>query len=85
MISPEIRVRIRHYFFYAEHWKVGTIASELGLHADTVAGLRTDLKARGLLDSTLVIWGGEFGRSPTNDGGSNGAEGRDHNPYGFTI
>lgn len=35
MISPEVRVRIRHYF-YAEHWKVGTIASELGLHADTV-------------------------------------------------
>ena len=50
-----------------------------------VAGLLTDLKARGLLDSTLVIWGGEFGRSPTNDGGNNGSEGRDHNPYGFTI
>jgi hypothetical protein len=50
-----------------------------------VAGLLTDLKARGLLDSTLVIWGGEFGRSPTSDGGTNGAEGRDHNPYGFTI
>lgn len=50
-----------------------------------VAGLLTDLKARGLLDSTLVIWGGEFGRSPTSDGGANGSEGRDHNPYGFTI
>lgn len=50
-----------------------------------VAGLLTDLKARGLLDSTLVIWGGEFGRSPTNDGGNGGSEGRDHNPYGFTI
>ncbi len=50
-----------------------------------VAGLLTDLKARGLLDSTLVIWGGEFGRSPTSDGGQNGSEGRDHNPYGFTI
>jgi hypothetical protein len=50
-----------------------------------VAGLLTDLKARGLLDSTLVIWGGEFGRSPTSDGGTDGAEGRDHNPYGFTI
>lgn len=35
MISPEIRVRIRH-LFYAEHWKIGTIANELGLHADTV-------------------------------------------------
>jgi hypothetical protein len=50
-----------------------------------VAGLLTDLKSRGLLDSTLVIWGGEFGRSPTSDGGRGGAEGRDHNPYGFTL
>jgi hypothetical protein len=53
-----------------------------------VAGLLTDLKARGLLDSTLVIWGGEFGRSPTFDGGGNGAgdaQGRDHNPYGFSV
>jgi hypothetical protein len=50
-----------------------------------VAGLLTDLKSRGLLDSTLVIWGGEFGRSPTSDGGNDGSQGRDHNPYGFTI
>jgi hypothetical protein len=50
-----------------------------------VAGLLADLKGRGLLDTTLVIWGGEFGRSPTSDGGAGGSEGRDHNPYGFTI
>ena len=50
-----------------------------------VAGLLTDLKARGLLDDTLVIWGGEFGRTPTSDGSRKDAEGRDHNPYGFTI
>ena len=50
-----------------------------------VAGLLTDLKSRGMLDDTLVIWGGEFGRSPTSDGGPGGSEGRDHNPYGFTI
>jgi hypothetical protein len=50
-----------------------------------VAGLLKDLKARGLLDSTLVIWGGEFGRSPVSDGGAGGSDGRDHNPYGFTI
>jgi len=50
-----------------------------------VAGLLTDLKSRGLLDSTLVIWGGEFGRSPTSDGGQDGAAGRDHNPYGFSL
>jgi uncharacterized protein (DUF1501 family) len=46
-----------------------------------IAGLLTDLKARGLLDSTLVIWGGEFGRTPFNEKG----DGRDHNPWGFTL
>jgi hypothetical protein len=46
-----------------------------------IAGLLTDLKARGLLDSTLVVWGGEFGRTPFNEKGN----GRDHNPWGFTV
>ncbi len=46
-----------------------------------IAGLLTDLKSRGLLDSTLVIWGGEFGRTPMTEG----AKGRDHNPWGFSI
>jgi hypothetical protein len=46
-----------------------------------IAGLLTDLKARGLLDSTLVVWGGEFGRTPFNEKG----KGRDHNPWGFTM
>ena len=46
-----------------------------------IAGLLTDLKARGLLESTLVVWGGEFGRTPFNEKGS----GRDHNPWGFTM
>jgi hypothetical protein len=53
-----------------------------------IAGLLADLKSRGLLDSTLVVWGGEFGRTPTSDGSLNGGGdslGRDHNPYGFTI
>lgn len=49
-----------------------------------VAALLTDLKARGLLDDTLVVWAGEFGRLPTIQ--SNEDEpGRDHNPYGFNI
>jgi hypothetical protein len=53
-----------------------------GLHVDQpAAALLGDLQARGLLESTLVIWGGEFGR--TSD--SQGAKGRDHNPNGFTI
>lgn len=46
-----------------------------------IAGLLADLKARGLLDSTLVVWGGEFGRTPM----AQGSDGRDHNPFGFTV
>jgi hypothetical protein len=46
-----------------------------------MTALLTDLKQRGLLDDTLVIWGGEFGRTPTSENGS----GRDHNHYGFTT
>jgi hypothetical protein len=45
------------------------------------AALLTDLKRRGLLDETLVIWGAEFGRTPMEQGGG----GRNHNPYGFTV
>lgn len=54
-----------------------------------VAGLLTDLKQRGLLDSTLILWGGEFGRTPgaeqRSDNKTRGSEGRDHHPYGFSV
>ena len=46
-----------------------------------MAGLLADLKARGLLEDTLVWWGGEFGRTPFSEG----KDGRDHNPSGFTV
>lgn len=46
-----------------------------------IAGLLTDLKARGLLRDTLVVWGGEFGRTPISQAG----DGRDHNPYGYSM
>jgi hypothetical protein len=46
-----------------------------------ISGLLTDLKQRGLLDDTLVLWSGEFGRTPTVQG----SDGRDHNPEGFTV
>lgn len=52
-----------------------------GLTDKPIAGLLKDLKARGLLDSTLVIWGSEFGRLPMSESGN----GRDHNPHGFTM
>ena len=45
-----------------------------------IAGFLSDLKSRGLLEDTLVLWGGEFGRTPTSQG-----NGRDHNPHGFTM
>ncbi len=51
-----------------------------------IAGLLTDLKQRGLLDETLVVWGGEFGRTPTTEGSATGAKrGRDHSPAGYTV
>jgi hypothetical protein len=48
---------------------------------EPIAGLLTDLKARGLLAKTLVVWAGEFGRTPM----AQGSDGRDHNPFGFTV
>ncbi|MSU63761.1 MAG: DUF1501 domain-containing protein [Pedosphaera sp.] len=59
----------------AEHRK---LAHEID---QPIAALLTDLKQRGLFEDTLVIWGGEFGRTPTTEG----SNGRDHNPYGFTM
>lgn len=56
-----------------------------GLHCSEtdkpISALLKDLKQRGLLDETLVVWGGEFGRTPMSEKG----DGRDHNPYGFTM
>jgi Protein of unknown function (DUF1501) len=61
------------------------ITEKAGEIDQPLAALMTDLKQRGLLDSTLVIWGGEFGRKPTKD--KNGGEnpGRDHNAKAFTV
>jgi hypothetical protein len=63
------------------------IESNHGKHAAEVdkpiAALLTDLEARGLLDSTLVVWGGEFGRMPFSEGRNE--PGRNHNPYGFSM
>ncbi len=65
----------------------GDMVKNHSLHAGNtdrpIAGLLKDLKARGLLDSTLVVWGGEFGRQPTAEYAV--GTGRDHNAYGFTM
>jgi uncharacterized protein DUF1501 len=64
------------------HAKIEKNHSELCRAMDKpVAGLLRDLKSRGLLDQTLVVWGGEFGRTPMSEKG----DGRDHNPWGFTM
>jgi hypothetical protein len=65
----------------------GDLKKNHDLHAGNtdrpIAGLLMDLKQRGLLDSTLVVWGGEFGRQPTAEYAQ--GTGRDHNSYGFTM
>jgi hypothetical protein len=64
------------------HSHIESNHSELCAAVDKpIAALIRDLKSRGLLDETLVIWGGEFGRTPMSEKG----DGRDHNPYGFTM
>lgn len=56
--------------------------AEMALQVDQpIAGLIKDLKARGLFDQTLIVWAGEFGRTPF----AQGDDGRDHNPFGFSI
>jgi hypothetical protein len=64
-----------------------SIETNHGRHAaevdQPIAALLTDLERRGLLETTLVLWGGEFGRMPFSEG--KGEPGRNHNPYGFTM
>lgn len=67
--------------YWDQHSDLRDKHAELSRQVDRpIAGLLQDLKARGLLDDTLVLWGAEFGRTPT----AQGTDGRDHNPHGFT-
>jgi uncharacterized protein (DUF1501 family) len=71
-----------------DNWDAhGDLVANHNLHAGEtdkpIAALIADLKQRGLLDSTLIVWGGEFGRQPTAEYAS--GTGRDHNAYGFTM
>jgi hypothetical protein len=68
--------------YWDQHSELKEKHAELAGQVDRpIAGLLSDLKARGLLDETLVIWGAEFGRTPTAQGNN----GRDHNPHAFTY
>jgi len=75
-------VQVSHSYKWDQHSALRKDTTRNALEIDRpIAGLLTDLKARGLLEDTLVLWGGEFGRTPT----SQGDDGRDHNPHGYTM
>ncbi len=75
-------VQVTHSYKWDQHSGLKKDHSSNAMEVDRpIAGLLQDLKARGLLDDTLVVWGGEFGRTPT----AQGDDGRDHNPHGFTM
>jgi Protein of unknown function (DUF1501) len=75
-------VQVSHSYKWDQHSGLKKDVARNALEVDKpIAGLLKDLKARGLLEDTLVVWGGEFGRTPT----SQGDDGRDHNPHGYTM
>jgi Protein of unknown function (DUF1501) len=75
-------IQVSHSFKWDQHGNLKKGHESNAHEVDKpIAGLLTDLKARGLLDDTLILWGGEFGRTPVVQG----KDGRDHNPQGFTM
>ena len=75
-------VQVSHSYKWDQHDGLRKGHTQNALEVDRpIAGLLEDLKLRGLLDDTLVLWGGEFGRTPV----AQGTDGRDHNPEGFTM
>jgi hypothetical protein len=75
-------VQVSHTYKWDQHSDLLRDHAQNAKEVDQpIAGLLADLKARGLLKDTLVVWGGEFGRTPTAEG----SDGRDHNPEAFTY
>ena len=75
-------VQCTHSYKWDQHGELYIKHTENAREVDKpIAGLLKDLKSRGMLKDTLVIWAGEFGRTPV----SQGKDGRDHNPYGYSI
>ena len=75
-------VQVSHSYKWDQHGGLKKDHAKNALEVDKpIAGLLKDLKRRGLLEDTLVWWGGEFGRTPTAQGG----DGRDHNPHAFSM
>jgi hypothetical protein len=76
-------VQVSHSFKWDQHSNLKREHERNAREVDKpIAALLSDLKQRGLLQDTLVLWGGEFGRTPTAQGGN---DGRDHNPHGYTM
>ncbi len=80
-------IQVSHSFKWDSHMNLKAEHERNAREVDQpIAALLRDLKSRGLLKDTLVIWGGEFGRTPTAQaGGDPKTGGRDHNPRGFTV
>ncbi|REJ91821.1 MAG: DUF1501 domain-containing protein, partial [Planctomycetota bacterium] len=75
-------VQCTHSYKWDQHSNLEGAHRRNALEVDKpIAGLLRDLKARGMLDETLVLWGGEFGRTPVSQEGN----GRDHNPQGYSM
>ena len=75
-------VQVTHSYKWDQHENLKRDHTNNAREVDKpIAGLLTDLKRRGLLADTLVVWGGEFGRTPV----AQGRDGRDHNPHAFTM
>jgi len=75
-------IQCTHSYKWDQHTNLYSLHSRNAREVDVpIAGLIRDLKSHDLLDDTLVIWAGEFGRTPVSEGG----DGRDHNPYGYSI
>lgn len=75
-------VQVSHTYKWDQHEHLKRDHAQNAAEVDKpIAGLIQDLKSRGLLEDTLVLWGGEFGRTPT----AQGSDGRDHNPEAFTM
>ncbi len=76
-------IQCTHSYKWDQHVDLQRLHTKNAKEVDQpIAGLIKDLKSRGMLDDTLVLWGGEFGRTPMAEGRRNG---RDHNPHGFTM
>ena len=75
-------VQVSHSYKWDQHSGLKSTLARNAMEVDKpIAGLITDLKRRGLLEDTLVLWGGEFGRTPV----AQGKDGRDHNPHACTM